>query len=208
MHTLRPASARALLLAATLLAGCGGGDQPSAEDSAAAADSAASAAAPAPEAAPATPTNDVTAPLTVADIDRWQKGMAAELKAVQDAGVQLKAAKTGNDTLTAMMGSNETATRTAGAGAAGVDEGRYGFIASELGALASALAPLDADMDVSKMPAPMVESMKQAREQQAAQLTPKYAPELVEALKPRAAELRKQQMALVGERLKAVGAVR
>ncbi|GLC23531.1 hypothetical protein [Roseisolibacter agri] len=200
-------AARALLLVA-LLSACGGGDKPSAEDSSAAADSAASAAAaaPTPEAPAAAPANDASAPLTVADIDRWQKGMAAELKAVQDAGAQLKAAKTGNDTLTAMMGANETATRAAGASAAGLDESRYGFIASELSALTMVLAPVEADFEAGKMPAAMVQSMQQERDRQAAQVTPKYPPDVVEALKPRAAELRKQQMTLVGWRVKAAGA--
>src|ERR1043165_7332491 len=38
-------------------------------------------------------------PLTVADIDRWGKGMAGELSAVQGAAAKIKDAKTGEDTV-------------------------------------------------------------------------------------------------------------
>jgi hypothetical protein len=205
MHSILPRTARTLLLV-SLLAACGGAkDDASADDSAAQADSAAAVAAaePAPAAAPPAPASD--AAVTVDDIDRWQRGMAAELQAVRDAGERLKTAKTGNDTVTAMFAANETSTRAAGASAAGVDENRYNRIRSALSSLVGALAPLEVDMNVSQMPAPMVAQMKQAREQQLAQLAPQHPAELIEALRPRAGDLRKQELTLVGERLKAAG---
>ncbi|MGZ8456170.1 MAG: hypothetical protein ACXWZ4_06185, partial [Gemmatirosa sp.] len=183
-------------------------DAASAEDSAAQADSAAASAEPAPAAVAAPAQSNADAPLTVADIDRWQRGMEAELKAVRDAGEQLRTAKTGNDTVTAIFAANETSTRAAGASAAGVDESRYGDIRSVLSSIVVNMAPLEAEMDVSKMPAPMLATMKQSREQQLAQIVPQHPPELIEALRARAADLRRQEMTLVGERLKAAGMAR
>jgi len=145
--------------------------------------------------------------MTVEDIDRWQKGMVAELAAVRDAGKQLKAAKTQTDTLTAMSAASEVATREAGARATGVDESRYGLIASTLSAVVRYLAPLDADMDVSKLPAEMRTALQTDREQSLARISPSYPKAVLDALRPRAAALRKQEMALVGERLRAAGMV-
>ena len=51
-----------------------------------------------------------SAPVTVEDIERWEKGMAAELAAVQEAGAKLGSAKTGEDTLAALMGVQEMTT--------------------------------------------------------------------------------------------------
>src|SRR5687767_3279065 len=118
-------------------------------------------------AAPATSTAETTAEMsmTVADIDRWQKGMVAELAAVRDAGKQLKAAKTNADTLSAMMGANETSTRAAGARAAGVEENRYGLIASTLSSIVRYMVPIEVEMDVKQMPAEMKTAMNQDREQ-------------------------------------------
>ncbi len=204
-----PRAARTLLLA-SLLAACGGAnDDASADDSAAQADSAAAVASaePAPAAAPPAESS-ADAAVGVADIDRWQRGMEAELQAVREAGERLKAAKTANDTMTAMFAANETSTRAAGARAAGVDESRYGRIRNELSAIIGPMAPLEGEMDVSKMPAPMVAQMKEAREQQLTQIAAKYPAELIEALRPRAADLRKQELTLVGERMKASGIAR
>ena len=60
-----------------------------------------------------------SAPVTVEDIDKWQRGMAAELEAVKDAGVRLKSAKTAQDSLDAMMRANDMSTLEAGARASG-----------------------------------------------------------------------------------------
>jgi hypothetical protein len=118
------------LLAASLY-GCGTrDDKPAADpqvaetlDTAPADD--ASAAAPA-----AAPADGGQKPLTVADIDRWDKGMAAELEAVHAAATRLDQAKTGNDTLTAMTDLQDMSTLEAGAQAAGVDRERYNLIRS------------------------------------------------------------------------------
>jgi hypothetical protein len=173
------------------------------QDSASAAAAAAATTSGATSSAPPT-----AASLTVDDIDRWKRGMEAELAAVREAGTKLAAAKTGNDTLTAMTGTLETSTREAGAKAAGVDPERYNFIRSTLSPLTAYLAPLEMEMNVKDMPPAMVAQMKQSREQSLAQASAGVPPAVIDALRPRAAELRKQDLTLVGERLKAAGAAR
>jgi hypothetical protein len=167
------------------------------------ADSSAAAPAAAASAAP-TPAADANVALSVADIDRWQHGMDAELKAVQDAEAQLKNAKTSNDTLNAMFAANETSTRPAGAKGAGVDEQRYQHIKTTLSSIVGSMASIEKEMDVSKMPAQMVAALKQGREQSLARATEGVPADVVNALRPRADELRKQDLALTAARLKAV----
>jgi hypothetical protein len=207
------------VLAAALLAAaaCKPAERADSDDSAAGTDTAsamaeqdsASAAAAAASTSGATSSAPPTAAsLTVDDIDRWKRGMEAELAAVREAGTKLAAAKTGNDTLTAMTGTLETSTREAGAKAAGVDPERYNFIRSTLSSLTAYLAPLEMEMNVKDMPPAMVAQMKQNREQSLAQASAGVPPAVIDALRPRAAELRKQDLTLVGERLKAAGAAR
>ena len=74
---------------------------------------------PASQAQPASSTNPISVPLTKADVDRWEKGMAGEMKAIEAAAAKMKTARTGEDTLNAMMGVQEMATVAAGAKAAG-----------------------------------------------------------------------------------------
>src|SRR5258705_478277 len=119
------------------LYGCGTGNaKPDA-----AADTAAAEADPANAAPAAAPADPGQQPLTVADIDRWDKGMAAELEAVHAAAAHLKQAKTADDTLTAMTATQDMNTLEAGAQAAGVDRERYNLIRSTLSEAASYLAP-------------------------------------------------------------------
>lgn len=131
--------------------------------------------------------------------------MDAELKAVQNAASQLKTAKNSTDSLNALFGVNETSTRAAGAQAAGVDEQRYQLISNTLASLAADMSPLEQEMDVTKMPASAIDAMKHAREQALANVSATLPPALVEAMRPRAAALRKQALALAGERVKAAG---
>src|SRR5205809_1015113 len=48
-----------------------------------------------------TPANPSSAPLTAADVQRWERGMEGELKAVQEASAKMKSARTGEDSLNA-----------------------------------------------------------------------------------------------------------
>lgn len=213
MHRVPRRLTHAVLAAAALLAvACKPAERAESgdDDSAAATDSAAVAgqsSAPNAAAATATPggTSSAEASLTVGDIDRWQKGMEAELAAVRDAGKQLRAAKTANDTMSAMMAANETSTLAAGAKAAGVDEERYKVIRGTLSSLAGYMAPIEQEMNVKDMPPEMVAQLKQGREQSLDRASAGIPKDVLDALRPRAAELRKQDLTLTGERLKAAG---
>ena len=192
-----------LVAAATVVAACSRSEQADTTDSTVAAEPAASTSAtPTPTPSPA---NNTPASLTADDIDRWPKGLDAELEAVKKAGADFKAAKTNNDSLSAMMAANEMSTRGAGAKGAGVDEERYQVIRTTLSSVVGQMAPIEQEMDVSKLPAASVAELKKGREAGLTQATAELSPALVEALKPRAAALRKQDLTLTAERLKASG---
>lgn len=197
-----PRAALACVLALGLTA-CGGGDSDTDEAAPAAeaqAEEANEPAQPAPEAMAGT-----NAPVTVADIDRWQKGMAAELEAVRAAGTRLKEAKTGDDTLSAMMGLQEMVTWEAGAKAAGLDVERYKFVNSELSAATSYLTPALGGIDTTMLSPAQRDELRQSNAAQLKQMEERVPPDVVEALKPRAAELRKRTLELAAERLKSAG---
>ena len=149
------------------------------------------------------PGTGTTAPVTVDDIARWQKGMEAELKAVQAAGERYKAARNSKDSLDNMMASNEMSTLDVGASAAGLDPQRYKFVRSTLSTVALALSPLE--LEAKDMPPEFAEQMKQNGASTLSRMTAEAPPELVEAMRPRALELRKQHTDLVAARLRAAG---
>jgi hypothetical protein len=202
-----PRAALACVLAITLSA-CGGDDSDTddapSEDAGAEAEAgdqaAPPAAAPAVDAAAGT-----TAPVTLADIESWEKAMAGELAAVRAAGARMKEAKTNEDTLSAMMAVQEMITQEAGAKAAGMDPERYKFIRSELSAAVSYLTPHLGGIDTTMLSPAQRDELRQSNEAQLKQMAERVPAEVVEALRPRAAELRKQNMTLVGERLKSAG---
>jgi hypothetical protein len=203
-------AARVCLFAAMLLTACGrdagSKDDAASNDSVAAqAADAADPAAEAPAAAPPSPSDGASAPLTTADIDRWQRGMAGELDAVHAAAGKLKAAKTGEDTLNAMMGVQEMNTVAAGAKAAGVEEERYKVIRSNLSAAVAYLTPELGGIDTTMLSPAQRAELKQGNETQLKQMESTVPPDVVEALRPRAAALRKQDLELVGARLKGSG---
>jgi hypothetical protein len=134
--------------------------------------------------------------------------MEAELQAVHDAATKLREAKSGADTATAMMAATDMGTRAAGAKAAGVDEERYQRIRTTFSGIVGQMSPIEQEMNVSQMPAAAVAELKKSREAGVAQATAGLAPEVVEALRTRAADLRKRDLALTAERLKAAGMAR
>jgi hypothetical protein len=153
------------------------------------------------------PASPSSAPLTAADVQRWERGMEGELKAVQEASAKMKSARTGEDSLNAMMGVQEMSTAPAGAKAAGVDEERYKFIRSNLSAVVSYLTPPELEgMDTTKMPQSLRNEFRTGREAQLQRMATDVPANVVEALRPRAAELRKKDMELAGARLKGAGA--
>lgn len=191
----------AAVLAAALLAACGGDAAEEAEDTLAAIEGD-QGAMTAPTADAAAPSD---APVTVEDIDRWQRGMAAELEAVRAAGERLARATTGTDSVGAIFDANDMATREEGARAAGVDEERYARLNSTFSGLVRYMVPLSSEMDVSGMPADMQKQMQDGREQALASGSEGVPAEVLEALRERAAELRRQELELVGARMKAAG---
>jgi hypothetical protein len=194
-----------------LLAACGGGADKNASQAAdepsAAAEAPAEGAAPAADgaAAPAGDQSATTAPVTPADVDRWQKGMAGELAAVREGGAKLKSAKTSDDTLSAMMAVQEMGTQEAGAKAAGLDIERYKFIRSELSAAVSYMTPHLGGIDTTMLSPAQRDELRQSNEAQLKQMEDRVPADVVQALRPRAAELRKQNLELVAERLKSAG---
>jgi hypothetical protein len=203
-----------VLLPAALVFGCGKKDADTASaDSAAALDSAAmmeaegdtaTASSPTPQPA-ATPADANSRALTVEDIERWEKGLAGEMQAVQEAGSKLKAARTQEDTLNAIMAPQESETAAAGARAAGLDEERYKFVRSKLSDIVAHLAPLELGIDTTQIPQAQRDQMRTDHESYLKQSAWAVPPEVVEALKPRASELRKKDLELVVARLKAAG---
>ncbi len=193
-----------LLLLASLAA-CGGDKPvPEAESEAAEAEAAPSAEAATPPPADPSDQPEVT-PVTVDDIDRWQKGMAGELEAVQAAAGRMKAARTGEDSMSAMMAVQETATMEAGARAAGVDLERYKVIRAQLSSAASYMTPELGGIDTALLSQEQREEMKRLNEAQLERLRESVPETVIAALRPRASELRKQELTLVGARLKGAG---
>jgi hypothetical protein len=189
------------LLAISLYA-CGGHDAKRASDPAADTAGQDTAADTATSPAPVPAADPGQTPLTVADIDRWEKGMTGELEAVRGAAAKLKQAKTGNDTVTAMMGLQDMATVEAGAKAAGVDQERYNLIRNNLSAAASYLAPAIGGVDTTMLSPDQRAEMKRNNAAQLEQMKNMVPAEVVVALTPRAAELRKKDLELAGARLK------
>ena len=196
-------AALACALAFTLVA-CGAGDSDGEGDVPPAGAPAEGEAAPAAEAQPDT-AGSGTAPVTVGDIDAWQKGMAAELQAVRDAGAKMKEAKTNADSLAALMAVQESATQEAGARASGLGLQRYKFVRSELSAAVSYLTPHLGGIDTTTLTPEMRTELRESNQQQLEQMEERVPPEVVEALRPRADELRKQNLELVGARLRSAG---
>ncbi len=201
-------TAAVCLVAASLTTACGGreaarndGDASAEGADAPTVDSQA----PPPSASAPASSDANSAPLAIADIDRWAQGIAGELEAVKASGAKLKAAKTSEDTLSAMMAVQEMNTISAGAQAAGVDQERYKVIRSNLSAATSYLAPGLGGIDTTMLSPAQRAEMKQMNEAQLKQLEGTVPAAVVEALRPRAAELRQKDLELVGTRLKSAG---
>ena len=194
------------LLVANLY-GCGTRDaKPEADHQVAEAEDAASAEDAAADAAPAAaPADGGQKPLTVADIDRWERGMAAELEAVHAAAAKLKEAKTADDTLTAMTATQDMSTLEAGAQAAGVDRERYNLIRSTFSSAAGYLAPSVGGLDTTTLSSDQRAEIRRGNAEQLEQLNDVVPPDVISALTPRAPELRKKDLELVAARLKASG---
>lgn len=200
IHRL-PRAALACVLALTLGA-CGGGDSDADEASPPAETGADAEAAPSAE---PDASGGAAAPVAAADLDRWQTGLAAELEAVRKAGARMREAKTNEDTLSAMMAVQEMATQEIGARAAAMNLERYRMVHSELSAAVSYLTPHLGGIDTTMLSPEQRVELRQSNEAQLKQMEARVPAEVVAALRPRAAELRKLTLELVAERLKSVG---
>lgn len=144
-------------------------------------------------------------PVTPEDIGRWEKGMAAELKAVREAGAKLGTAKTGEDTLAALMGVQEMTTTGVGAKAAGVGTDRYQVLRTNLAVAVAYLTPHLGGIDTTLLTPAQRDEMHRTSIAQLKQLEDAVPAEVVEALKPKADALRKREIELAGARLKGAG---
>ncbi len=212
-RTIRRSSAGRVFIASFVLlplsAACGtGGDatDSAVADTAAALDTASPGAAAAPSTA-----EPADAPLSPSDVDAFERGLRAELEAVNKAIADKAAAKSGTDTLSAIMGATEQQTVEAGARAAGLSVDRYRTIVN---AISGALAARQGQAMMANMPQPDTSSLtaeqkaqvrKNAEEMKNAFGNPfkDLPPDVASALEPRAPALDSLRMLVVGTRLKA-----
>jgi len=194
-----------VLLAAGVVAGCGKKESDTAETSSEAQTASEDTAAASTSTAAEPSANPITAPLTKNDIDRWEKGMAGELRAVQESGAKMKTARTNEDSLNAMMGVQEMNTLAAGAQAAGLEQERYKFVRSNLSSVAGYMTPSLGGIDTTMLSPAQRDQMRQDNEAQLQRMQAEVPAEVVEAMRPRAVELRTKSMELVGARLKGAG---
>jgi hypothetical protein len=205
---LGPRAASAGLLAMVLLSACGRKDaNPDTSAETASGEAAASTESPSTSQTSQPASNPTSAPLTTTDIQRWEKGLDGEMQAVKEAAAKFKSARTSEDTLNAMMGVQEMSTREAGAKAAGLDPERYGFIRSNLSAVVGYLTPALGGIDTTMLSQAQRDELRQGNEAQLQRMQQDVPAEVVEAIRPRAEELRKKDMELVGARLKGAGMV-
>ena len=103
------------------------------------------------------------------------------------------------------MGVQEMSTTEAGAKAAGIDPERYKFVRSNLSAVVAYLTPSLGGIDTTMLSQAQRDELRQGNEAQIQRMQQEVPPEVVEAIKPRAVELRTKNMELVGARLKGAG---
>jgi hypothetical protein len=126
--------------------------------------------------------------------------MAAEMEAVKAKAAKLKTARTNEEKMSLMMELNEQTTAPIGAKAAGLEGSRYEFVRAKLSDAVKMLAPFEFGTETTQMPEE-TEGMRTEREAWFKQMAWALPPDVVKALKPRAAELRKQEWRLVAARV-------
>jgi len=96
-------------------------------------------------------------------------------------------------------------TLAAGAQAAGLEQERYKFVRSNLSGVVHYLTPAQGGVDTTMLSPEQRDEMRRMNEAQIQQMQEAVPAEVVEALRPRAVELRKKDMELVGARLQGAG---
>jgi len=212
-ESIRKCCTGVLVVGALAAAGCARGDDAAradsnqAETAAAQGETAATPAATgtAGRAADASASN---APLTAEDIERWERGQRAELKAVEKVLEDLKSAKTATDTLSLQFKVNETVEE--GARAAGVSVERYRWVDEQIGQaltarmMGGAMQKELAKVDTTDMPAEMRARMREGKAQMDSAWGDPFkglSPDVAAVLKRRAAELDTLRWSLVGARM-------
>jgi hypothetical protein len=107
-----------------------------------------------------------------------------------------------------MMGVQEMNTWAAGAQAAGLDQERYKFIRSNLSAVVGSLTPSLGGIDTTMLSQAQRDELRQGNEAQLQRMQAEVPADVVQAIRPRAVDLRKKDMDLVGARLKGAGMTR
>lgn len=111
--------------------------------------------------------NPVSGPVTKAEVDRWEKGLAGEMKAVQDAAAKMKS--------------------------------------SNLSAVVGYLTPQLGGIDTTMLTGAQREEMRKGNEAQLQRMQQDVPADVIAAIRPRAAELRKKDLELVAARVKGAG---
>lgn len=93
----------------------------------------------------------------------------------------------------------------AGAQAAGIREERYQFVRSNLSAVVGYLTPSLGGIDTTMLTQAQRDELRQGNEAQLQRMQAEVPAEVVEAIRPRAVELRKKDLELTGARLKGAG---
>jgi hypothetical protein len=86
-----------------------------------------------------------------------------------------------------------------------LSEERYGVVRSDLSAAASYLTPHLGGIDTTMLSPAQRDEMRQSNAAQLKQMESRVPAAVVDALKPKAEELRKQDLELAGARLKGAG---
>jgi predicted nucleic acid-binding Zn ribbon protein len=193
---LIPRVERAVLVAA-LVFGCarGGDDAGAASETQAVAGDLGDTARAAPTPAPSVRAEE---PLSASDLDAYVRGVQAEIDTVEHAWVQLRKAKTGTDTLSALFAATPDNTQPVGASRSGLSLDRYRVVVDRVdGVLATrdmgaAWAKQQAQMDTTTLDSATRARVRQSfAEAESAWGNPYkgLAPDVADAIKRRSVEL-------------------
>lgn len=225
--SIRQVCAGALAVGMLAASGCKRGDTNVARTDSALADTAAATVPAAPDAASTAAADSaaavstgsaaggaVDAPMTVEDVDRYERGVKAEIDAARKAVEDRKRARTSNDSLSAQFAALEQATVEAGARAAGVSVERYralnGVMDRVLGArqMGAAMQKQAKQMDTTGLSAEDRARVREGMAQAHAAFADPYKdlpPDVAAAVKQRADQLDALRMQLLKLRFQAAG---
>jgi hypothetical protein len=187
---------RAVLLA-TLVIGCARGD-----DSATGGSETQAVAGDLADTAPAKPTPApamrAEEPLSTSDLDAYMRGAQAEIDTIEKAWTQLRKAKTGTDTLSALFAATPDNTQPVGAAKAGLSLDRYRVIVDRVHGvlatrdMAAASAKQRAQIDTTTLDSATRAAVRQGFAEAEAAWGDPYkglSPDVADAIKKRSAEL-------------------